>query len=173
VDDEAFDRLVRASNTSMVVVAAHANGEMDACLVGFHSQCSIDPLRYAVWLSKANHTYRIARNAELLSVHWLRAGDVELAVSVGSVTLDTDRQKMDRVPWRIGAQGAIEIHGVAGLLVGRILDTHDGGDHECFILEPLEARAIGGPVLRFDEVEGLDAGHPADPGDVPEGRNRQ
>ena len=40
-------------------------------MVGFHSQCSVDPGRFAVWLSKANHTYGVALRAEVFAVHFL------------------------------------------------------------------------------------------------------
>jgi flavin reductase (DIM6/NTAB) family NADH-FMN oxidoreductase RutF len=163
MDDEAFDVLMQASNSAMVVVAARDADRVDACLVGFHSQCSIDPLRYAVWLSKANHTFRIASHADVLSVHWLRRGDVGLAEHVGAVSLDRDPHKMDRLRWQIGAHGGVELDGVAGLLVGRILERHDDGDHVCFVLEPLEARATAGPVLRFADVQFLPAGHDVHP----------
>ena len=48
----------------MFVVGAAADGDADACLVGFTSQCSIEPPRFAVFLSKANHTYELASRAD-------------------------------------------------------------------------------------------------------------
>ena len=51
----------------------HVQDYRAGCLVGFHSQSSIDPRQYAVWLSKANHTYPVALRSELFAVHFLTA----------------------------------------------------------------------------------------------------
>ena len=63
---DPFDSLMASLDPPMVVVTAAAGGERAGCLVGFHSQSSIEPARCCVWLSKANHTYRVA----LLAAHW-------------------------------------------------------------------------------------------------------
>ena len=60
---------------ALVVITAADGAERAGCLVGFHSQCSIGPDRYAVWLSKANHTYRVGMLAEVFAVHFLGAED--------------------------------------------------------------------------------------------------
>ena len=60
--DAFMDRL----NPEMCVVTAASGTERSGCLVGFSAQCSIEPARYAVWLSKANHTYGVARAVEVL-----------------------------------------------------------------------------------------------------------
>lgn len=161
---EAFDALVAAANTSMVVVTASAGDETDACLVGFHCQCSIDPLRYAVWLSKANHTYRIASRARFLAVHWLATGDHELARAAGAVTLDDDPAKMQRVTWHAGPEGAPVLDDAAGGMVGRIEHRHDDGDHMCFVVTPVAAwhRGDASDVLRFTDVRDIEAGHDAE-----------
>jgi flavin reductase (DIM6/NTAB) family NADH-FMN oxidoreductase RutF len=166
-DLDGFDALIAGSNPSMVVVSAAAGDEVDACLVGFHSQCSIEPVRYAVWLSKANHTHRLAVQAEVLGVHWLRPSQRDLASSVGSVSLDRRADKMAAIPWHRGPGGAVLIDDVAGSFVGRVVHTHDDGDHVCFVLEPCSATGDGEDVLRFDAVRDLDPGHDADPSKPP------
>jgi flavin reductase (DIM6/NTAB) family NADH-FMN oxidoreductase RutF len=60
----------------MVIVTAAANGERSGCLVGFHSQCSIEPLRWAVWISRVNHTWPVARAARVLGVHFPSVDDL-------------------------------------------------------------------------------------------------
>jgi flavin reductase (DIM6/NTAB) family NADH-FMN oxidoreductase RutF len=164
LDDRTYDELIRTNNTSMVVVAASDGREVDACLVGFHCQCSIKPLRYAVWLSKANHTYRIAQNAPALAVHWLAQAERDVAVAVGSVTLDRDPDKMSRIAWQPGPDGAPVIQRAAGGVVGRIVDRHDDGDHVCFVLNPTAAwmRSEVEGVLRFRDVQDITPGHEAD-----------
>jgi flavin reductase (DIM6/NTAB) family NADH-FMN oxidoreductase RutF len=168
IDEAAFDELILAADGSMVVVAASDGDEVDACLVGFHCQCSIEPLRYAIWLSKANRTYRLAQRSDSLSVHWLPAHAIDLAAAVGTVTLDTDARKMDRVPWRRDASGLVRIDGAIGGFGGRIEHRHDDGDHECFVVVPTVVWSGSDerpPVLRFAGVRHLDAGHSADPND--------
>ena len=58
--DRLFDEVVASANGAMVVVTAAVGEDRAGCLVGFHNQTSIEPRRYTVWLSKANHTYRVA-----------------------------------------------------------------------------------------------------------------
>ena len=43
--------IVAGLDAAMVVVTVAVGDERDGCLVGFHSQSSIDPRRYVVWLS--------------------------------------------------------------------------------------------------------------------------
>ena len=71
-DTTAFDCMAADLEYAMFVVGAAVDGDADACLVGFTSQCSIDPRRFAVFLSKANHTYELARRASTLVVHRIR-----------------------------------------------------------------------------------------------------
>ena len=80
---EAFEARV-----PMIVVTAQYRGERGGCLVGFHTQCSIEPPRYAVWLSKANHTTRVALQATHLAVHFLGPDDHDLAALFGEQTGD-------------------------------------------------------------------------------------
>ena len=42
--------------------------------------------RYFVWLSKANHTYRVGSLAARFAVHWLAEGDLDLAEHFGTLT---------------------------------------------------------------------------------------
>ena len=50
----AFKDLIAQLDYPMIVVTTASAGERAGCLVGFHTQSSIDPERFAVWLSKAN-----------------------------------------------------------------------------------------------------------------------
>ncbi|GAA2770776.1 hypothetical protein GCM10019017_11360 [Streptomyces showdoensis] len=69
-----FSAFTEQLDSPMYVVTAASPGGRGGCLVGFASQCSIDPPRFVVWLSTANHTYRVARAAEHLTVHLLHRG---------------------------------------------------------------------------------------------------
>jgi flavin reductase (DIM6/NTAB) family NADH-FMN oxidoreductase RutF len=61
-----FNALVGNLEYPMFIVTARADGEPLGCLVGFATQTSIDPPRFAVCLSHNNRTYRRGRDAELL-----------------------------------------------------------------------------------------------------------
>lgn len=160
---DAFDDLVSGADGAMIVVTAAAGGERAGCLVGFHTQSSIEPPRYAVWLSKANHTYRVAMQATHLAVHVLTTDDRALAVRFGARTGD-DTDKFAGVRVETGSGGAPVLVACRHLLVGRRVALHDdGGDHVCVVLEPVEARSDGNfTPLRLAEVADLSPGHEAD-----------
>ncbi len=56
--------------------------------MGFATQCSIDPPRFLVCLSKANHTYRVAHEADTLGVHFVPTDAESLAELFGGETGD-------------------------------------------------------------------------------------
>lgn len=65
MDRDAFDSVMASLDAPMAVVTTAVDDERAGCLIGFHAQSSIDPGRYCVWLSKANHTYRVAWRAPI------------------------------------------------------------------------------------------------------------
>lgn len=100
------------------------------------SQCSIDPPRFVVWLSKKNRTYRIACGGSILGVHLLRDDDLPLAEHFGSKTADEGVDKLVAVDWEPGPDGVPVVNG-CDWFGGRMLQRIDtGGDHEGFVLEP-------------------------------------
>lgn len=150
----------------MYVVTAAADGRRAGCLVGFASQCSIDPPRFAVWLSTANHTHAVARRARYLTVHLLRRDQQALARLFGGRTGDTV-DKFARVDWRAGREGSPVLSDVADWFTGRIEAVVAGGDHEAFLLAPVDQSPPAhvpdppAPPLRFRDVRTIEAGHPA------------
>ena len=144
----------------MFVVTAAANGERNGCLVGFATQCSIDPLLFVVFLSKKNRTYRTAVDASNLAVHVVPAGRMDIAELFGAATGD-EVDKFARASWR-DVRGVPVLEEVSAWFVGEIVDRRDAGDHEGFFLSPLEGEASD-PVhaLGFLEARGLDPGHEA------------
>ncbi|HET6856973.1 MAG TPA: flavin reductase, partial [Streptomyces sp.] len=78
-----LDGFIERLDYPVYVVTAAAAGEQAGCLVGFASQCSIDPVRFTVWLSKANRTLRVARAATHLAVHLLGREQLALAELFG------------------------------------------------------------------------------------------
>ncbi|POX48077.1 flavin oxidoreductase [Streptomyces sp. Ru71] len=158
-DADAFmDRL----NPEMCVVTAASGEERSGCLVGFSAQCSIRPVRYAVWLSKANHTYGVARAADRLTVHLLTRDQHELAALFGGETGDRV-DKFARARWRHEGEDAVVLQDAAAWFVGTVCGQLDGGDHVCFVLEPERwgTRDTQAPLLRLRDTLDIDPGHPA------------
>ena len=59
-DAEPFQEMVAGLDIPMFVVTAASGGERSGCLVGFSTQTSIDPPRFLVCISRANHTFGVA-----------------------------------------------------------------------------------------------------------------
>ncbi|MFF8833189.1 flavin reductase family protein [Streptomyces sp. NPDC015131] len=147
----------------MYVVTAAAGGERAGCLVGFASQCSIRPPRFAVWLSVLNHTYRVARDATHLAVHLLHAEQGALARRFGGETGD-DTDKFRDLDWRPGPDGVPVLAGACAWFVGRVDRRIDGGDHVAFLLDPVEeSPPVPGrpPLVMFSDAKDIAPGHPA------------
>lgn len=158
-----LDELVADLDYPMWVVTVAAAGERDGCLVGFASQCSIDPFRFAVWLSVKNRTYRLAREADTLVVHRLPKDAMDLAELFGGTTAD-EEDKLAKCQWRPGPDGAPVLDGAAGWFAGRIVDRIEmkDADHVGFVIEPLDAEMRHhGPALSFQQARGIDPGHEA------------
>jgi flavin reductase (DIM6/NTAB) family NADH-FMN oxidoreductase RutF len=163
--DEAFDRLVDPNDPAMVIVTTAVGERRSGCLVGFHSQASIEPRRYVVWISKVNHTAELARSAEHVAVHFLTDDDHDLAELFGGHTSD-DIDKFERCDWSPGPGGVPLLTRCDRRLVGRaVARFSDGGDHMAVVLEPVSAETGAGDSsrpLRLHQVDDIDAGHPAD-----------
>ena len=101
---DTFNALLSELDYPMFVVTTAVGDERAGCLVGFATQCSIDPPGFLVCLSKQNHTYRLARTAELLAVHFLPEDATDLAELFGGQTGD-DVNKFRRCAWHSGAGG--------------------------------------------------------------------
>ena len=156
---DAFESIVHDLDTPTFVVTTAAGGEQAGCLVGFASQCSMEPARFAVWLSKANRTYRVAQRATTLVVHLLRAGDHDLAQHFGGETGD-DVDKFTGTAWHAGPDGC-PVLDRCDWFAGSILERVDTGDHVAFVLEPGsgEVTRRGSPPLGIKEIGDIEPGH--------------
>ena len=159
-DRDAFDRIVTNLEYPMFVVSAASGGDVDACLVGFTSQCSIDPPRFAVFLSKANHTFDLAVHADALVVHRLRADQHEVAEHFGGTSAYDDPAKLHGCEWTPGPRGAPIVAG-CDWFAGRVLQQFDAGDHVLFLLEPIGGEARETEQLGAQEAFDIEAGRPA------------
>jgi flavin reductase (DIM6/NTAB) family NADH-FMN oxidoreductase RutF len=161
VAEGAFEELVGELDYPMMIVTAAAEGERGGCLVGFTTQASISPPRYAVCLSDKNRTYRLARSAEHLGVHFLSADREDLAELFGSETGD-DVDKFARAGWTEGPHGVPLLDGCRNRFVGRVLERLDAGDHCIFLLEPVFAEHDGEVrPFPFHRAKRLEPGHEA------------
>ena len=158
---EAFEAIVGELDYPMLVVTAAAGDEVGGCLVGFATQTSIDPPRFLICLSENNRTYRIAREAEALGVHFLSTDDDDLARLFGGETGD-EVDKFAAVEWSRGAAGAPLVARCPNRFVGRILDRQPVGDHVAFLLEPVAAeRGEEVSPFPFHRAKRIDPGHEA------------
>ena len=153
--------LVSELDYPMFIVTATNGRERAGCLVGFATQCSIDPPRFLVCLSKNNMTHRVAAHAPTLAVHLLRREQHATAELFGSLTGD-DVDKFARCAWTAGPDGVPVLADCHGWFAGRVLARHDVGDHTAHVLAVTEAGGGGdAPTLTFDDVRDLTPGHEA------------
>ena len=159
VNDDAFDALMSSLDPPLMVLTTEADGVRAGCLVGFHAQSSITPGHYCVWLSKANHTYRVGLRARRFAVHFLTAEDLELAERFGTLTgeevdkfagvevqLDDGLPLLEACPHRMTLE--------------RIALLDDGGDHVCLTTQVRAAQSAGEFVpLRVSGAAHLTPGH--------------
>jgi flavin reductase (DIM6/NTAB) family NADH-FMN oxidoreductase RutF len=160
MSDDAFTTLMTAIDPPLVVVTTSAEDEQAGCLVGFHAQSSITPQHYCVWLSKANHTYRVGLRARHFAVHFLTAADLELAERFGTLTgEDTDKFA--------GLEVEPDEHGVPllkacpnRLSLERLALLDDGSDHVCLTTRVSSSHTSGDfTPLRVSAAAHLDPGH--------------
>lgn len=156
----AFDGIMASLDPPLVVLTTVAEDEPAGCLVGFHSQSSIDPELYCLWLSKANHTYRVALRAAHFAVHFLTTDDLELAERFGTRSgEDTDKFA--------GLAFSLDDHGVPVLadsdhrmVLDRLSVLDDGGDHVCVTTTVRSTHHQGAfTPLRVSDAAHLEPGH--------------
>lgn len=160
MSDEGLGAIMSALDAPLVVVTTAQAQERAGCLVGFHCQSSIEPARYGVWMSKANHTYRVALRSTHLAIHFLTAADLWLAERFGTLTGDRI-DKFAGLPVRPGPGQVPVLEQCSHWLAARrgtLLD--EGGDHVCLITEPVEVHTDGPfEPLRLSRAAHLEPGH--------------
>jgi flavin reductase (DIM6/NTAB) family NADH-FMN oxidoreductase RutF len=157
--EEAFSDITASLDYPMVIVTARGTDGPAGCLVGFSTQCSINPSRYLVCLSEKNRTRRVADQTDVLAVHFLDAGATRLARLFGEETTD-ESDTFSRCRWHPGPSGVPILEDCGRWFAGSILDSYPLGDHTGFLLEPVAAENAGpAEGLFFQEVKHLDPGH--------------
>lgn len=158
-----FSKLMGSLNSPLIVVTTAADEVLAGCLVGYHSQSSITPQHYGLWLSKANHTYRVGLLASHFGAHFLTQEDVSLAKHFGTQS----GQTVDKFA-HIGVE--TDEHGVPLLtdcpnraVLERIAVLDDGGDHVCITTRVTSAQSNGKfSPLRIVDIGQLDPAHGSD-----------
>jgi flavin reductase (DIM6/NTAB) family NADH-FMN oxidoreductase RutF len=159
--EATFDALVGDLEYPMFIVTARAGGEPLGCLIGFATQTSIHPRRFAVCLSHKNRTYRRGRDARLLGVHCVPAHAVALAELFGGETGD-EVDKFARAAWHEGPEGVPLLDECPNRFVGRVLWRADAGDHDAYLLEPVIAEhGTGEGEFTFHRAKRIHPGHEA------------
>jgi len=161
--DDFQDIVGRLDYPMLVVTAVAGTGadpERSGCLVGFSTQCSLDPPLYAVWISQANRTHEVAAASDHLVLHFLSEAERHLAELFGQETGD-EVDKFSHCAWRPGPGGVPILEGCSNWVVGRVLDRRDSGDHTLMVVEPIEAHSSPFTPLGFQAVRSLEPGHPA------------
>jgi flavin reductase (DIM6/NTAB) family NADH-FMN oxidoreductase RutF len=160
MSDDAFGELMSSLNPPLVVVTTAVARKRAGCLVGFHTQSSIDPSRYSIWLSKANYTYRLAVQSRYFAVHFLQRADMQLAERFGTLS-GNDTDKFQDLDVGAGPDGVPLLSACPHRLVARrtaLLD--EGGDHVCVVADVVFAESPAEfEPLRLSQAEQLDPGH--------------
>ena len=160
---DAFDAIMADLDSPMAIVTTTSDRDRAGCLIGFHTQSGMEPNSLSVWLSKANHTFRVAVFAEVFAIHFPSAGDTDLAELFGTLSGD-EVDKFERCDWHEGPGGVPLLDACPNRVVGRkvaLLDSR--ADHVCLVLDPEDA-SYDGPLdpLRLSQVVHLHAGHEAE-----------
>jgi flavin reductase (DIM6/NTAB) family NADH-FMN oxidoreductase RutF len=158
---DVVHELVGELDYPMFIVTVVARGQRAGCLVGFTTQCSIDPPRFLVCLSDKNRTFRVARDAAVMVVHMVPADREELAALFGEHTGD-DLDKFERCAWTAGPEGTPVLEDCRNWFAGRILERLPAGDHHVFLLDPFDgASDAGEEQFAFHRAKRMDPGHEA------------
>lgn len=156
---QSFDELVGELDYPMFIVTTQAGEEMAGCLVGFATQCSVDPPRFLVCLSENNRTRSVACAARALAVHFVPSSARSLAELFGGETGD-EVDKFARCDWKEGPCGLPILTECDNWFVGEILAQYDLGDHTGFLLDPVESN-VGTPFdeFTFHRARRIEPGH--------------
>lgn len=160
---DAFDRLMASVDPPLVIVTTAAEDVRAGCLVGFHVQSSIDPQQYCLWLSKANHTYRVGLRSEHFAVHYLSEDDLELAERFGTTTGE-EVDKFAGLEVEADEYGVPLLAGCANrMTLDRVALLDAGGDHVCLTTQ-VRSASFGAPFepLRVSDASHLEPGHEAE-----------
>jgi flavin reductase (DIM6/NTAB) family NADH-FMN oxidoreductase RutF len=161
VGAQAFESIVGRIDYPMYVVTAVSGSERAGCLVGFATQCSIDPARFLVCISDKNLTYRVLDGAGAMAVHLVPEGAARIAELFGGETGD-DADKFARCEWRAGPEGLPLLADCPSWFAGRIVERVRVGDHVGHVIEPIAGEdPSDGGWFPFSRAKEIHPGHEA------------
>lgn len=135
-----FQQIVTKLDYPMFIVTTAADDERAGCLVGFATQCSVDPGRFMVYISNKNLTYRVALRARALVVHLVPRDRMDLAELFGGSSGD-HVDKFAECNWKEGPDGAPILDACSSWFAGAIIEHVEAGDHTGFLIEPTQGEA--------------------------------
>ena len=161
MSDAAFNSLVGRLDYPMFVVTTAAAGELAGCLVGFATQCSIDPARFIACISDKNRTYRVLQDAGAMAVHLVPEDAGHIVELFGGETGD-EADKFDHCEWRRGPSDLPLLADCPSWFAGRIMERRPLGDHVGHVIEPFAGEDPGdGGFYPFSRAKRVDPGHEA------------
>lgn len=155
----SLDRLLRDLDYPLLILTAARGEERSGCLVGFWTQCSVEPLRFLVCVSKLNRTYAYAVGGEEVVVHFVDRRNRDLAELFGGISGDVT-DKFSRCRWERLGGGLPRLLDCERWFLGRVAQSHDLGDHTGLMLEPVVASDGEYMQLNRHDLAGLVSGHP-------------
>lgn len=158
---DTVHELVGELDYPMFIITVASATDRAGCLVGFATQCSVDPPRFLLCLSENNKTFRVAREAEVLVVHLVPSEAAGLADLFGGHTGD-EIDKFGRCDWSPGPGGAPVLRDCPNWFAGRILERLPTGDHWALLLDPFHAASDPSEKpFTFHRARRIEPGHPA------------
>lgn len=147
-----------------IVTVAAENGDgpesRSGCLVGFATQCSIDPPRFLVCISKINHSYALMSCANVLAVHVIDSDQRALAELFGGESGD-EIDKFAVCNWHPGPGGVPLLEASRRRIIADVVEQIDFGDHLGLVLAPFEVCADEhAEALRPSAIADMEPGHP-------------
>jgi flavin reductase (DIM6/NTAB) family NADH-FMN oxidoreductase RutF len=162
VSADDLKRITDKRNAAMSIITTRAqDGTMAGCVVGFLTQCSLQPVRWLVCISDVNYTFRIALQAPAMAIHFLAKEELPLAELFGGTTGDTT-DKFAKCKWSEGPLQLPILSDCKRWVAGKILNRYDAGDHMAYLVDAEHAHCPEGEwnLLYMDECSHIKPGHP-------------
>jgi flavin reductase (DIM6/NTAB) family NADH-FMN oxidoreductase RutF len=134
----AVDRILTSLDYPLLVVTTANSKTWGGCLVGFSTQCSVDPLLLLICISRKNRTCRVADRAPGLAIHGISEAERDLAELFGGETGD-EIDKFEQCEWNTGHLGLPILARAPGWIAGTIEARIDAGDHIAHLVKPTAA----------------------------------
>lgn len=155
-----FQKIATHRDFAMIIVTTAFGEQKAGCLVGFATQCSVDPPRFLICSSEKNFTYHVLGNADHLAVHVLSQEHMHLAELFGGES-GHSTDKFAQCKWHLGEHGIPLLDECAQWFIGHIVERHKLGDHTAMVVEPAAGHfePLPSAPIMFQQVRHLEPGH--------------